>query len=107
MLFEPIKIHNLMIKNRIVMPGFHLNYAQEGAVTEKLINFYEARSKGGTGLIMIGGAAIEPNGVFAGWISMHEDGLIPGHKRLTDAVKSHGARIGLQLLQQGRYSAGF
>jgi len=107
MLFEPIKIHNLMVKNRIVMPGFHLNYAQEGAITDKLVNFYEARAKGGTGLIIVGGAAIDPNGVFAGWISIHNDSLISGHKRLTEAVKAYGARIGLQLLHQGRYSAGF
>lgn len=107
MLFEPISIHSLEVRNRIVMPGFHLNFAREGAINEKLVNFYEARSKGGTGLIMVGGAAIEPNGVFAGWISIHDNSLIAGHQRLTAAVKSHGAKIGLQLVQQGRYSAGF
>ncbi|MGI6468243.1 MAG: FAD-dependent oxidoreductase [Syntrophomonadaceae bacterium] len=107
MLFEPIKIHNLTVKNRIVMPGFHLNYAQQGAITDKLVNFYKARAKGGAGLLMVGGAAVDPEGVFAGWISIHDDSLIPGHKRLTDAVKAYGARVGLQLLHQGRYSAGF
>lgn len=107
MLFEPIQIRQLTVKNRIVMPGFHLNYAQNGAITERLINFYRARAKGGAGLIMVGGAAVQASGVFAGWISLHEDGLIPGHQDLTAAVKSAGARIGLQLLHQGRYSAGF
>ncbi len=107
MLFDPIQIHNLEVRNRIVMPGFHLNYAHQGAITDKLVNFYEARAKGGTGLLVVGGAAIEPNGVFSGWISMHDDSLINSHQRLTTAVKSKGARIGLQLMQQGRYSAAF
>ena len=76
MLFEPIKIHNLTVKNRIVMPGFHLNYAQQGAITDKLVNFYKARAKGGAGLLMVGGAAVDPEGGFAGWISIHDDSLI-------------------------------
>lgn len=107
MLFEPVQIHNMTVRNRIVMPGFHLNYAQNGAITEQLMNFYRARAKGGVGLIMIGGAAVQASGVFAGWISLHDDALISGHQGLTAAVKSCGARIGLQLLHQGRYSAGF
>lgn len=107
MLFEPITIRNLTIPNRIVMPGFNLNYAHQGAITDKLVDFYTARAQGGTGLIIVGGAAIEPNGVFAGWISIHDDSLIAGHRRLTSAVKAHGARVGLQLLQQGRYSGSF
>lgn len=107
MLFAPITIRNLTVPNRIVMPGFNLNYAHQGAITDKLVDFYTARAKGRTGLIMVGGAAIESNGVFAGWISIHDDSLIPGHRRLTSAVKAHGARVGLQLLQQGRYSGSF
>ncbi len=107
MLFSPIQIHGIEVKNRIVMPGFHLNYAQKGAITEKLVNFYRARAIGGVGLLMIGGAAVEANGVFAGWISMHDDNLIRGHSELTAAVKPYGAKVGLQLLHQGRYSAGF
>jgi len=107
MLFDPLQIKNLTIPNRIIMSALDLAYCPDGQVNSRLINFYEQRARGGAGLIMIGGTAIDPNGVYGGFVSIHDDSFINGHRELTQRVKQHGARIGLQLFHAGAYSLGF
>ena len=50
LLFEPIQIRDLEVKNRIYMPAMHMNMAQDYLVTDTLVNFYAERARGGTGL---------------------------------------------------------
>ena len=53
-LFEPIKIANVQIKNRIVMSRMGLGRATEdGQVTDGIVDFYIERAKGGAGLIYV------------------------------------------------------
>ena len=50
-LFEPLTIKGLELRNRIVMPPMGTNFATEnGEVTERMINYYAERAKGGAGL---------------------------------------------------------
>jgi len=57
-LFEPITVGSMTVPNRLVMTAMHLNYTPVGEVTDRLIEFYRARARGGAGLIIIGGAEI-------------------------------------------------
>ncbi|MBN1626585.1 MAG: hypothetical protein JW944_08670, partial [Deltaproteobacteria bacterium] len=52
-LFSPITINSLELRNRIVMTAMHLGYTPEGFVTDRLVEFYSARSRGGAGLIIV------------------------------------------------------
>ena len=61
-LFTSCYINKLEIKNRIVMPSMHLNYAPGGEINEKIIEFYLERARGGAGLIIVGGCAIDDVG---------------------------------------------
>lgn len=54
-LFSPIDINGMALKNRIVMTAMHLGYTPEGKVTDRLVDFYALRAKGGVGLIIVGG----------------------------------------------------
>ncbi|MBW2028909.1 MAG: FAD-dependent oxidoreductase [Deltaproteobacteria bacterium] len=103
-LFSPIMVRSLEIRNRIVMTAMHLSYTPEGDVTERLIEFYRARARGGVGLIIVGGCPIDEYGSMAGMVCIQQDRFIPGLKRLTSAVKESGARIAAQLYQAGRYT---
>ena len=66
---------------------------------------FEARAKGGVGLIITGGIA--PNRT--GWLipaggTLNRLGDIVHHARITRALHKHGAKILLQILPtQGRY----
>lgn len=52
-LFTPMKIGTCEIKNRIVMSPMLMGFGQiDGKPTEKMMDYYEERAKGGTGLII-------------------------------------------------------
>ncbi len=107
MLFSPAKIKDLSLRNRIVMTAMHLNYTPDGKINERARAFYEERSKGGVGLIIVGGCIIDdwagPNWM----VDIRDDSCIEGHASLVEVVKEHGARIGCQLYMAGRYSHSF
>lgn len=49
LLFEPITLNRLELKNRIVMPAMHLNYTPGGKVSDQLVAFYRERLPAGRG----------------------------------------------------------
>ena len=106
-LFEPLKIGNIESKNRIIMPAMALNYTPQGFVTDKFINFYEERAKGGVGVIIVGGAGVEPRGAGPGMLAIDDDKYIPEFKRLTEKVHTYGSKILVQLYHGGAYSLSF
>ncbi len=103
-LFESIKIGNLELRNRIVMPAMHLSYTLDGQVNERIIDFYVERAQGGAGLIIVGGCAIDQVGAGPWMIRLDHPRYEAGLRRLTEAVQAHGARIAAQLYHAGRYA---
>ena len=62
-LFSPISIGPLRIDNRIVMPPMATNYASpEGYVTDRQIDYYVERAKGGVGYITVEHTGIREEG---------------------------------------------
>ncbi len=107
MLFSPARVKDLTLRNRIVMTAMHLNYSPEGKITDQLRAFYEERARGGVGLIIVGGCIID-DWSGPGWmVDIRSDDTVAMHAALTQAVKKHGARIGCQLYQAGRYAHTF
>jgi 2,4-dienoyl-CoA reductase (NADPH2) len=103
-LFSPIRINSMALKNRIVMTAMHLGYTPGGKVTDRLIEFYALRARGGAGLIIVGGCTIDAWAGMADMISIKDDTFLPGLERLASAVKAGGAKIAAQLYQAGRYA---
>ncbi len=103
-LFSEITLHTMTLKNRVVMPPMCTNYATiGGAVTDRLIDYYTARARGGVGLINVEFAYVHPAGkVFDHMLGIYDDRLIPGLKRLSDSVHQGGARIIIQIAHGGR-----
>ena len=89
-LFEPLKIQDLEIKNRIVMPALGLGYTPKGEVNDVFSNFYEKRANGGVGLIIIGGLGISPNSGGTPYIG--DDKFIPGYTELAEKMHKYGAK---------------
>ena len=64
MLFSPMKIGSCEIKNRIVMPPMMMGFGEpSGKPTEMLMDYYEERAKGGTGLIITEITRVNDGGV--------------------------------------------
>ncbi|MFX1294938.1 MAG: FAD-dependent oxidoreductase [Promethearchaeota archaeon] len=104
-LFESFMIQNIEIRNRIVMPAMALNFSVDGSVNEKTINFYVERAKGGVGLIILGGAAVEARGGGPGIFSIYDDKFISGYAEFAEQIHKYGAKTIVQLYHAGAYSA--
>ncbi len=108
-LFSPVKIGNVEIKNRICMAPMLMDFGQfDGRTTEMLMDYYEERAKGGTGLIITeitrvndvtGGAAFAQLG-------LSHDYQIDGMRQLADRIHKHGAKLFVQLHHPGRQNMG-
>lgn len=54
-LFSPMNIGTMTVKNRIVMTAAEFSLGQaSGKPTQRLMDYYEERAKGGVGLIIPG-----------------------------------------------------
>ena len=61
MLFQPIRIGSMKLKNRMVFPPMNTNYSNEnGAPLELMMDYYARRAKGGASLITVESTSIEP-----------------------------------------------
>jgi 2,4-dienoyl-CoA reductase-like NADH-dependent reductase (Old Yellow Enzyme family)/thioredoxin reductase len=102
-LFEPVRIGDMEIKNRIVMPGMGTHFAsKDGYITELTKAWYRERSKGGAGLVIVETSIIHPSGrSMLGEIMISDDSFIPGLKELANAIKENGARAAIQLNHTG------
>jgi len=106
-LFESIQIGRLTLKNRIYMPAMHLNMAEDFIVTDRLVNFYAERARGGASMISVGYATVDEMSGSSMNIGAHSDEHISGLKRLSEAIKSNGSLSAVQLNHSGRYNFSF
>ncbi|HEY42271.1 MAG TPA: FAD-dependent oxidoreductase [Dehalococcoidia bacterium] len=98
-LFEPGQIGKMQVKNRIVMPPMGTGYHDEGGyVSQRFIDYLEARAKGGVGLIIVEvtAPAVECN-VRNFQLTLGNESYIPGFRELAEVVHRHGAKIAVQL----------
>ena len=103
-LFQPIIINGMEVKNRIFMPAMHLNMAGNYAVSDRLVDFYVERARGGAGMITVGYATVDERSGNPGNIGAHKDLYIPGLTLLATAIRDNGARSSVQLNHAGRYN---
>ena len=103
-LLEPVDLGSLSLRNRLVFAPITTRYATEGGeVTERLKAHYEARAKGGVGLIVVEATYVEPRGqAFPNQLSIAGDDLVPGLKGLADVIRRHGCASSIQLHHGGR-----
>jgi NADPH2 dehydrogenase len=102
-LFDPIRIKGLSLKNRLVMPPMATGLATEdGAVTDRHIMHYTTRAHGAVGLIIIEHTYVAEDGkTREGQMGLYDDRLIPGLKRLVEAIHAEGAKVIIQLTHAG------
>lgn len=105
MLFSPMKIGNVQIKNRVVMAPMLMGFGTfNGDATEQMIDYYEERAKGGTGLIITEITRVNDlTGASSfGQLSASKDRNIPSIKKLADRIHKHGAKLFVELHHPGR-----
>lgn len=105
MLFSPMKIGNVEIKNRVVMAPMMMGFGQfNGNATDKMIAYYEERAKGGTGLIITEITRVNDlTGASSfGQLAASKNRNIEPMARLAQRIHKHGAKIFVELHHPGR-----
>jgi 2,4-dienoyl-CoA reductase-like NADH-dependent reductase (Old Yellow Enzyme family)/thioredoxin reductase len=103
-LFSPFSIGSLKPANRLVMPPMATNYASpEGFVTERQIDYYVERARGGAGYLTVEHTGILPQGKASPKMLLISSDEHASHiKRLVEAVHAAGGKIVIQINHAGR-----
>lgn len=106
-LFAPIRIGNVTIKNRIFMSNAaHRFYGGNTAPNERALHYYEARARGGAGLIITGPHYPSPLTTLSPPTAYQDDSVIPILKKQADTLHQYGAKVFAQLGHPGSYVIG-
>ena len=86
LLNKELKLKNITLRNRIVMPPMAREGSADGKVTENLVEYYRLRAEC-TGLIIIEHAYVSIEGKSTPkQLSMADDSVIESYRNLTDTI---------------------
>ena len=103
-LFDPIKVGDLQLPNRIIMAPLTRCRASEGRVPNELMAEYYVQ-RASAGLILTEATSVTPMGVgYPDTPGIWSDEQVAGWSKITAAVHNAGGRIVLQLWHVGRIS---
>lgn len=95
-LLEPIKIGNLVLKNRVMFPPLTTGYEEkDGSIGPQSLAFYKRLAEGGVGYVVIGD--VVPIMTFSPTPKLFSDAQIPSFKALADALHEYDCKLGLQI----------
>ena len=108
MLFEPISIRDVTLKNRVVVAPMHQYSAVKGFATDWHLMNVGRYAAGGAGLVFMESTKVERRGCGTiGDLGLWDDAFIPGLKRCVDFIRQHNAVPGIQLGHSGRKARRF
>jgi 2,4-dienoyl-CoA reductase (NADPH2) len=102
-LFSPVRIGTLELRNRLVMSPMTTDYAtDEQLPSPRLLAYLEERARGGVGLVTLEACTIDRRQREVVH-SMHfsDDSVIEPHRELVRRIHAHGAAVWPQLVHPG------
>ncbi|WP_151445932.1 oxidoreductase [Lacisediminimonas profundi] len=104
-LLAPLDLGFTSLRNRFVMGAMHTRLETLDRPNERLAAFYGRRAQGEAGLILTGGYAPNPDGIFEpGGPLLCDAGQLAEHRAITAAVHQAGSKIAMQIVHTGRYA---
>lgn len=104
-LFSSLKIRDLEIRNRIFIAPM-CQYScelKDGMPGDWHIVHYGSRAVGGAGLVIVEATAVSPEGRISPWdTGIWNDNQVDAWKKITDVIRSHGAKSAIQIAHAGR-----
>jgi 2,4-dienoyl-CoA reductase-like NADH-dependent reductase (Old Yellow Enzyme family) len=103
LLFTPLPIKSVTLKNRVVVAPMHQYSAVEGFATDWHLVNAGRYAQGGAGLVIMESTKVARNGCgTVGDTGLWDDKFIPALARCAAFIKAHGAAAGIQLGHSGR-----
>ncbi|MBS1989977.1 MAG: NADH:flavin oxidoreductase [Cyanobacteria bacterium SZAS LIN-3] len=104
-LFQPFKLHNLNLPNRVVMAPMTRSKSPNGIPRDNVADYYGRRAKGGVGLIITEGTFVDDNGSGSHWQPnvprFYGQDALTGWRRVVERVHAEGGLIFPQLWHLG------
>ncbi|UCE30396.1 MAG: NADH:flavin oxidoreductase/NADH oxidase [Burkholderiales bacterium] len=105
LLFTPLQIRDLTLRNRVVVAPMHQYSATRGFATDWHLMNAGRYAAGGAGLVMMESTKVERRGCgTVGDLGLWDDAFVPGLARVAGFVHTCGAAVGIQLGHSGRKS---
>ena len=103
LLWSPLRIGPVTVRNRLVFSAHLTNYAtQDGLPSEQHASYYAARAAGGVGLIVTEEHSTHPTDwPYEKLIHGFKPDVLPGYRAITEAVHRHGTPIFAQINHNG------
>lgn len=96
LLLQPIRVGNLVLKNRIMFPPLTTGYEErDGSIGPRSLNFYERLAKGGVSYVVLGDVA--PVNTATPTPKLCDDRQIPSFRKLADALHAYDCKLALQV----------
>ena len=95
--FTPVSIGPVTLRNRVIRSAAFENMAYGNSPSQDLYDYHVAVARGGVGMTTLAYASVNRSGLsFDGQLWMREE-IVPGLRRITDAVHASGAKASIQL----------
>ena len=96
-IFTPVTIGPVTLRNRVIRSAAFENMAYGNSPSQDLYDYHVAVARGGVGMTTLAYASVNRSGLsFDGQLWMRPE-IVPGLKRITDAVHAAGAKCSIQL----------
>ncbi len=105
MLFEPYKLKNLNLRNRVVMAPMTRNQSPGGIPTNEVVAYYSRRAKAEVGLIITEGIEVshEASSAYPDVPRLDTKEAREGWKRVVNGIKENGGSVIAQLWHCGGF----
>ena len=106
-LLRPGKINGMEMRNRFIAGPMEKAMANpDGTLNERYIHYSRERAKGGVALIQLESIYVRPEGRGNPFqVGCHDDAVIPGLRKIADAIHEHGAKLTMELNHGGRQAS--
>ena len=102
-LFEPFRLRDVVLKNRIAMPAMCQYSAENGVPSDWHFVHYGTRALGGFALINLEATAVAPEGRISPYdLGLWSDAHIEPLARIAHLIRAQGTVAGIQLAHAGR-----
>ncbi|WP_413740233.1 NADH:flavin oxidoreductase/NADH oxidase [Sodalis sp. RH14] len=102
-LFQPFKLKDVTLRNRIAVPPMCMYSADEGLINDWHQVHLAALARGGAGLVIVEATAVSPEGrITPGCAGIWNDTLAQAFVPVVRAIKAAGAVPGIQIGHAGR-----
>ncbi|MDP6566802.1 MAG: NADH:flavin oxidoreductase/NADH oxidase [Alphaproteobacteria bacterium] len=108
MLFSPLTLRDVTLKNRVVVAPMHQYAGEKGFPTDWHLMNAGRFAVGGAGLVIVESTKVERRGCgTVGDLGLWDDAVVPQFRRLSDFIRAHGSVPGIQIGHSGRKARRF